>query len=112
MPFGLHNAAQTFQRFMDQVVRGISSVYAYIDDVLIASSTPQQHLIDLSELFSIVSPPTGLLSIQTSASLVFPLRIFLDMDNIDCHGITTLPDKVHAIRYFPLPHSQVVSLVW
>lgn len=44
MPFGLKNVAQTFQRFMDQVLRGISSAYAYIDDVLIASHTQEQHL--------------------------------------------------------------------
>ena len=41
MPFGLRNAAQTFQRFMDQVLRGVPAAYAYIDDVLIASPTPQ-----------------------------------------------------------------------
>ena len=47
MPFGLRNAAQTFQRFMDQVLRGVPSAYTYIDDVLIASSNPEQHLQDL-----------------------------------------------------------------
>ena len=40
MPFGLRNAAQTFQRFMDQVLRGFSFAYGYIDDVLVASKTP------------------------------------------------------------------------
>jgi len=42
MPFGLRNAAQTFQRFIDQVLRDLHFCYAYIDDVLIASSTPEQ----------------------------------------------------------------------
>ena len=40
MPFGLRNAAQTFQRFIDQVLRGLDFSYAYVDDVLIASSSP------------------------------------------------------------------------
>ena len=44
MPFGLRNAAQTFQCFIDQVLRGISDTYVYIDDILIASSTPEEHL--------------------------------------------------------------------
>ena len=44
VPFGLRNAAQSFQRFMDQVLRGLPFAYAYIDDVLIASSTPEEHL--------------------------------------------------------------------
>lgn len=44
MPFGLRNAAQTFQRFIDEVLRGFDFCYAYIDDLLIASSSPQEHL--------------------------------------------------------------------
>ena len=43
MPFGLRNAAQTFQRFMDQVLRGLMFAYGYIDDVLVASKTPEEH---------------------------------------------------------------------
>ena len=47
MPFGLRNAAQTFQRFMDSGFCGLPFVFVYIDDVLIASpdeATHQQHL--------------------------------------------------------------------
>ena len=44
MPFGLHNAAQTFQRFMDEVLQGLDFAYAYIDDLLIASTSPEEHL--------------------------------------------------------------------
>ena len=51
MPFGLRDAAQTFQRFMDQVLRGISNTYVYIDDILIASSTPEEYLQDLKSVF-------------------------------------------------------------
>ena len=39
MPFGLRNAAQTFQRFIDEVIQGLPFVYAYIDDLLITSET-------------------------------------------------------------------------
>ena len=41
MPFGLRNAAQSFQRFMNQVLQGLDFAYTYIDDVLIASSSPE-----------------------------------------------------------------------
>ncbi len=44
MPFGLKIAAQTFQRFMDQVLRGLPFAYGYIDDVLIASANPEEHI--------------------------------------------------------------------
>ena len=43
MPFGLRNAAQTFQRFMDQVLRGLHFCFVYVDDVLIASSSAVEH---------------------------------------------------------------------
>ena len=43
MPFGLRNAAQTFQRFIDQVLLGLHFCYAYIDDLLIASTSPEEH---------------------------------------------------------------------
>ena len=51
IPFKLRIAAQTFQRFMDQVLHSFPSVYVYIDDVLIASPTPEQHLTDLRAVF-------------------------------------------------------------
>ena len=43
MPFGLRNTAQTFQRFMDEVTRGLDSVFVYIDDILIASTNALEH---------------------------------------------------------------------
>ena len=51
MPFGLRNAAQTFQRFIDQVLRGLPFAYVYIDDVLIASATHQEHQEHLKQVF-------------------------------------------------------------
>ena len=49
-PFGLRNAAQGFQQFMDQVLYGLSFAYAYIDDILIASPS-LEHLSKTSKLF-------------------------------------------------------------
>ncbi|KAG8177291.1 hypothetical protein JTE90_023608 [Oedothorax gibbosus] len=37
MTFGLRNAAQTFQRFMHSVLRGLEFCFVYLDDILIAS---------------------------------------------------------------------------
>ena len=51
MPFGLQNAASTFQRFMDEVVRDFDFVYYYIDDILVASGLPKEHVNHLRLLF-------------------------------------------------------------
>jgi len=42
LPFGLRNAAQTFQRFMDKVLCDLHLRFTYIDDLLIASSSPEE----------------------------------------------------------------------
>lgn len=53
MPFGLKNAPSSFQRFMNEVLHGLSFAYCYIDDVLIASRSLDEHLIHLKEVFQI-----------------------------------------------------------
>ncbi|GFW46357.1 hypothetical protein TNCV_4810451 [Trichonephila clavipes] len=50
MQFGLCNAASTFQRFIDEVTRGLKGVYAFID-ILIASQNVQEHTTNLRALF-------------------------------------------------------------
>ena len=55
MPIGLRNAAQTFQRFIDQVLRGLSFCYAYIDNLLIASSSPEEHQSHLRQVLQRLS---------------------------------------------------------
>ena len=45
MLFGLGNASQTYQRFVEQIIRGLNFIYAHIDDFRIASITEtKEHL--------------------------------------------------------------------
>ncbi len=55
MPFGLRNAAQTFQRFIDEVFQGLDFVFTYIDDILVASETSEQHKQHLEFIFERLS---------------------------------------------------------
>jgi hypothetical protein len=43
MSFDLRHAAQTFQQFIDEVLRDLDFCYAYIDDVLFASTSDDEH---------------------------------------------------------------------
>ena len=53
MAFGLRNAGSTFQRLVDSVFRGCETfVFAYVDDVLVFSSSPEEHEHHLTEVFS------------------------------------------------------------
>ena len=52
MPFGLKGAPTTFQRLMDRVLHGYHSfATAYLDDVVIFSSTWESHLKHLKQVF-------------------------------------------------------------
>ena len=101
MPFGLRNAAQTFQRFMDEVLRGLDFCYNYIDDLLIASKNSAEHLTHVRQVFERLSQHGIVINSQKSvlgaSSLKF-LGHFVDKD-----GIRPLPEKVEAIRIFPKP---------
>ena len=57
MPFGLCNASATFQRaiaraLQKNVYREGSMVIAYIDDIVIATETVEDHVIRLREVFA------------------------------------------------------------
>lgn len=60
MPFGLHDAAATFQRLMDQVLRGAEAyAAAYIDNVVIYSENWMDHLAHVADIFQRIQQ-TGL----------------------------------------------------
>ena len=57
MPFGLCNATATFQRLMAQALTSVTKKYGnlimcYVDDVVIATPTLEDHIERLEEVFS------------------------------------------------------------
>ena len=103
MPFGLRNAAQTFQRFIDAVLRGLDFVYAYIDNLLIASSSEAEHLTHLEILFQRLSE-YGVV-INPSKCVFGASSLDFLGHHVSPTGITPLPIKVQAIQDFPPPTS-------
>ena len=51
MSFGLKNAAQAFQRFMDEVLRDMDYCFVYLDDILVSSKSLEEHKLHLRALF-------------------------------------------------------------
>lgn len=103
MPFGLRNAAQTFQRFMDQVLRGLNFAFVYIDDVLIASRDETEHRDHLRQVFRRFSE-NGI-SINPDKCVLGAASVEFLGHHIDSHGIRPLQDKVSAILDYPAPQS-------
>ncbi len=52
MPFGLSNAAQTFQRKMDHTTDSLEGVFAYMDGSHVGSPDRQTHLCHLEAFFN------------------------------------------------------------
>lgn len=101
MPFGLRNAAQTCQRFMDEVLRGLDFAYVYIDDILVASSSAEEHeqhlrqLLDRLKAYGVVINPAKCSWGESSVK-------FFGFE-VSENGIKPLPEKIQAILDFPQP---------
>ncbi|BHF79053.1 hypothetical protein SprV_0602217000 [Sparganum proliferum] len=104
MPFGLRNAAQTFQRFIDRVLRGLPFVYAYIDDLLVASRNAEEHKEHLALVFDRLDQ-FGVVINPSKCVLGVPSLDFLG-HHVDAQGLRPLSSKVEAIRDFPPPTSK------
>ena len=101
MPFGLRNAAQTFQRFIDQVLRGLPFCFVYLDDLLVASPDMDTHVEHLRHIFQLLSNHGILIHPQKCEFTVSSLD-FLG-HRVSAAGITPLQSKVEAIQDYPQP---------
>ncbi|GFT80440.1 hypothetical protein TNCV_1713751 [Trichonephila clavipes] len=103
MQFGLCNAACTFQLFIDEVTRGLNGVYAFIDDILIASQNVQEHTRNLRALFERLDY-YGLTFKPSKCTYGVDSLKFLGFQ-VSSEGISPLPDRVNAIQNFPRPNT-------
>jgi len=103
MTFGLCNAAQTFQRLMDIVLRGIEYAFCYIDDILIASTTPEQHAIHVREILSRLQQHGLSINVEKCTFRAEKVRYLGHTINKD--GIAPLQDRIVAIKNYPKPNT-------
>ena len=103
MPFGLQNAAQTFQRFMDNTFKDLSFADVYLHDILAASSSPTQHCNHLRQRFEWLAA-YGL--------VVNPQKCVLGRSSLEfighcvtSTGVQQLQSRVQSITDFPRPQS-------
>ncbi|BHF81037.1 hypothetical protein SprV_0702416600 [Sparganum proliferum] len=93
-----------FQRFVDRVLCGLPFVYAYIDDLLVTSSTAEEHMEHLATVFDRLQQFGVVLNPSKCVFGVPSLEFLCHL--VDSHGIRPLPSKVAAIRHFPPPTSK------
>ncbi|GBN94563.1 Transposon Ty3-I Gag-Pol polyprotein [Araneus ventricosus] len=101
MCFGLRNAAQTFQRYLDGVIRDLDFCYAYLDDILVASPDEDSHKRDLESLFQCLSK-NGIV-INPDKCVYGQTQLSYLGFHISAAGLKPLPEKVETILHYPLP---------
>lgn len=101
MTFGLRNAGQTFQRFIDEVVRGLDFCYPYVDDILVFSQSLEEHIQHLRLLFQrlrdygvVINPAKCVLAAKEVKFLGYV---------IGKDGSRPPPERIEALQSFPLP---------
>lgn len=95
MTFGLRNASQSFQRFINYVLGDLDFVYIYIDDILVASSTLEVHYAHLRTVFERLKKAHLRLNLEKCTFAVEELE-FLGYI-INAQGIRPSTQKIEAI---------------
>ena len=57
-PFGLAQAPAYFQELMTGILKDFNFTIAYLDDIIIFSKTPQEHLLHIRMVFKNSNQPT------------------------------------------------------
>src|SRR4029434_5917118 len=105
MPFGLQGAPATFQRLMDRVLAGTDSfAAAYLDDIVVYSTTWEEHLRHLGEVLQ---------RIKRAGLIVHPRKCALAQEEVRYLGhvlgrgvIRPQKDKVQAVQACPRPRTK------
>lgn len=103
MPFGLRNAGQTFVRFLNSVLAGLDFVFTFIDDILVASKSEQEHRCHLNEIFKRLDE-NGIAINQAKCEFGKPEVEFLGY-LVSKEGIKPVPNKMEAITKYPKPET-------
>ena len=103
MSFGLCNAPGTFQRLIERIFgdQRFNSLLLYLDDVVVFSSTFQQHLERLELVLDRLTSHG--LQLKLSKCHFFQPEVKFLGHIISASGVSTDPDKISAVRDWRIP---------
>ena len=103
MPFGLCNAGATFQRLMDLVLTGLNLdiCVVYLDDIVIFSTTPEEHLDRLVQVLERLKQAN--LKLKPSKCKLMQKQVVFLGHIISGEGIATDPEKTRLVEEWPAP---------
>lgn len=101
MPFGLRNAPSTFQRFMHAVLSNLPFCTVYLDDILVFSDSPEEHINHLEIIFQRLLTYGLAINLDKCVFSVSDLQ-FLGY-SINEKGFKPTEHKIEAIRQMQKP---------
>ena len=101
VPFGLAQAPAFFQELMMGILKDFNFTIAYLDDIIIFSKTPQEHLLHIRMIFEKLKSAN--LSMMKSKCSFFSKEIQYLGPILSATGIRPLPAKTHAIQHMQPP---------
>ena len=101
VPCGLAQAPAYFQELMTGILKDFPFAIAYLDDIIIFSKTPQEHLSHICMVFEKLR--TANLSMKKSKCNFFLKEIQYLGHILSATGIRPLPSKTHAIQHMNPP---------
>ncbi|XP_066981054.1 uncharacterized protein [Macrobrachium rosenbergii] len=104
MPFGMKNAASTFQRLMNHVTRNIRNCVVYIDDVVLYSNTWTEHMQQIKEFFEAIRNAN--LVINLSKSDFGHAKVTYLGHEVGYGNIRPKHSNVEAVMSFPVPKTR------
>jgi len=112
MLFGLCNAPATFQRLMDTVLMGLNfeACLAYLDDIIVFSRDLDSHFERLEILFQRLREAQ--LKLKSSKCQMLRKQVSFLGYTVSQAGVGTDPDKVAAVKEWPVPQNLRQSRVF
>ena len=103
MPFGLCNAPATFQHAMQLVLAGLEwrDCFVYIDDILVAPATFEEHLQQLEQVFDHLRAANLRLKPKKCRFLCRESKYLGHM--ISVHAVLPDPEETEQVKSFPVP---------
>ena len=96
VPFGLAQAPAYFQELMTGMLKDFPFTIAYLDDIIIFSKTPQEHLSNITMVKFEKLKSANLSKKKSKCSFFFKEIQYLG-HILSATGIRPLPAKTHAI---------------
>ena len=105
MPFGLCNAPATFQRLMEMCMgdMNLRDCLVYLDDIIIFSSSFEEHIDRLTAVFSRLQEHN--LKLKASKCEFMMSQVTYLGHIVSQEGIQTDPENTSAIRDWPVPQN-------